>query len=500
MHKIIIVDDNKVIANTLKLRINYLFPDIEICGVFNNAADTLNFMQHGTDYIVVTDISMPEMDGLQMTEKIKSTGLNAQIIIITGYEKLEYFKWAIENQVVAFILKPIEDEALFNAINSSVERLKSQNSLCELSSTIEAIKVKELFLKKFTELTALFKSMTLENYNEIAKAINKMNYGEMDDITIYCITPCSALQVAEVEQNLLLKILRENQNNKAYEKHLYINNNIILVNKFADDNEFKGVNSTILDFLQENKLSYKIARGEQGHEVAKNISTLVCKLHNECYNTEFSFIESDYTYDEQINSLISRIKLLLSLNLFDEAINLFVNSLKSYSANTSIYSMNIVYSKFCATLIEFQSDAAYDLKYTSELMFPLLAYSGWEDLKERLLMVSAKCRKTQKNVGHTVVSYINENFTSPVSLNTLAKKVYLHPNYLGQLIKEETGSTFNDYLNNLRVAHAKEILRSNSDIKLGELSVHLGYSDNKYFSKVFKKITGFSPSNYIKLS
>ncbi len=499
MINIIIVDDNRVIADTLRIRIGYLCPDLEVAGVYYNAQEALNSMNFETDYIVITDISMPEMNGLMMSEKIMEDGYSAQIIIITGYEKLEYFKWAILNQVVGFILKPIEDEELLSAINTSVERLNSRNSLSELNNTIKTLKVKDNFLHRFEIFYKYFSSVNHNNFDEIEKSVCSMFNDDITDITVFCVTPCPEALLVELKEELLIHILKENPNHAVYENNIIIINNIIMLLSAPAMKNSCNVAESINSYMSEKGIYFKKLKIKNNGNVYNCIIELFCKLHEESFSIKTSFI-SNNDPESILNTTQSKLKLLISLNMFDEAVLYFIKEFTDPTYYGTVHYLNTLYHKYVDLLMETQQDAAFKLRYTQDALMPLMIYENHDDLLKNIQLVSSQCQKKKKNVGETVVRYINENYTSSLSLNLLAKNVYLHPNYLGNLIREQTGSSFNDYLNSLRVEHAKDILLANPNIKLHELSSHLGYSDTKYFSKVFKKMTGISPSRYVMRS
>ncbi len=99
------------------------------------------------------------------------------------------------------------------------------------------------------------------------------------------------------------------------------------------------------------------------------------------------------------------------------------------------------------------------------------------------------------NLLHRCVQYISEYYSEPITLTQMAEEVYLTPSYLCRVFKKETGLTFNEYLNRVRINKAKELLR-NRDLRLTDISLMVGYEDQSYFTKVFKRLTGTLPRAY----
>ena len=91
--------------------------------------------------------------------------------------------------------------------------------------------------------------------------------------------------------------------------------------------------------------------------------------------------------------------------------------------------------------------------------------------------------------------YIRQHYSTNITLNSLAERFFLHPNYLSRLFKEKTGKNFVEYLTEVRIEHIKELLK-NSDLKIVEICTMTGYDNPRYFSKVFKQATGMTPREY----
>ncbi len=113
----------------------------------------------------------------------------------------------------------------------------------------------------------------------------------------------------------------------------------------------------------------------------------------------------------------------------------------------------------------------------------------------RLETLSEKDMSRRERIIAEAKHFIENNYSEPLSLHIVSESVFLSPNYLSSLFKEYTGFTFRDYLANVRIEKAKELLE-NINIRVAEISGKSGFDDPNYFSRVFKRITGFNPSEY----
>jgi two-component system response regulator YesN len=154
---------------------------------------------------------------------------------------------------------------------------------------------------------------------------------------------------------------------------------------------------------------------------------------------------------------------------------------------------------------EFYEDLSKEQINIYDLVKLLFKLETLEDIKTFMLSnfkkicdeISKYQRNSSKRVIDDIKSIIYEKYDEDISINSLAKDVYLTPSYICLLFKQETGETINDFLTNVRIEKAKELINGKMT-KLYEVSKKVGYSDPKYFSKLFKKLTGVNPSEYNK--
>ena len=115
--------------------------------------------------------------------------------------------------------------------------------------------------------------------------------------------------------------------------------------------------------------------------------------------------------------------------------------------------------------------------------------------KRSILIIQRSSEVMENTIVANAKQYINEHFGEHVTLSTIAKAVYVHPIYLSKLFKDKTGENFIDYLTNVRMKKAKELLK-NPSFKIYDISYMVGYESSKHFSKVFKDETGMTPREY----
>jgi len=106
---------------------------------------------------------------------------------------------------------------------------------------------------------------------------------------------------------------------------------------------------------------------------------------------------------------------------------------------------------------------------------------------------------TWSNIVGQVQSYIRSNLSEDISLQSLSERVYLHPVYLSKLYKVETGEGLSDYISNIKMEHASELLLSDRDLKIYEVAIMVGFQNSSYFSRVFKNRFGMTPLEFRKI-
>ncbi len=533
MYKVIIIDDEPIIRKGIKNLINWKQLDCEVCAEASDGAEGIELIKKILPEIILTDIRMPGLDGLDMLKQVKDIVPNSKIIIVSGYREFEYVHEAIKCGAFDFLLKPTRLEELTSVLARAVEVLNEQ-------------KLRHSEVDKFKLLFE--QNIPLLKEKLLCDIVFEINSNE-NEIT-------EKMKLFDIHINNFIFIVIENDLdessvNTQYDKHLYqfgiINSfeeimaekyevHVISLNSnkvgfIIQNNAYSGINmAKILEktaYLQEMifnafGISISIAVSTEGSSVFQ----LPDKLKECQYSLEYksylgnssiiqySDLNSFFKYEDY--SLLERYKkqLLEGVKAGNEDIvKASSDSISNYiSANTiSIdYLKNFYYSALSSinniriSVLAANSDKKHEEGKDIASLIKLIEKSdNTEELNSLLQQVALKIAKkvnsfNNKSIRVTLkkaIDYINEHYAEPVTLNEVAEHTFVTTFYISRMFKKELGISFIDYLNEIRIEKAKVLLKD-VRYKSYEVASIVGIPDPHYFSRLFKKHSGISPSEY----
>lgn len=459
MYKILLADDEPHIINYLLRQIPWDNYGIQVIGHALSGADAYSLaLSHQID-ILITDIRMPDMDGLSLCKRLLEQLPNLQIIIISAYSDFSYAKQALQIRALGYCLKPLEFDELDKLLHTAVQLLKTTNTI-DMDELIDIIESKDS-----RKIQSAFRQFGLNCSNYYVGA----SIG-MDDIH------------TALNAKLTLKT--------GTYKYLYFSDRPLNYSRAAQIVCYHKKNAGIAilpDSIEPQNLRYSIAdsiaMAYQYFITGK--PTLSDKLVQGPLTDDFFInLKKSFSSKSSLQSVI----------------------LDLQTANTSmLFNIRTVY-KFYNLVLHSQV-----LKNTIDLDEYFI--SGYEQLvyEYKTLQHLLECLMTLFHNTATIapepvtsvssfmqiIKYLNENFSKDISLQSISETFHMNTSYLSYLIKKETGLTYSQYLTNLRINKAKNLL-SHSQLTLTEICDTVGFHDYFYFIKKFKKITGITPGQYRK--
>lgn len=525
MYKILIVDDEEFIRTAIASIIDW--KSIGFTCVLEAEDGELAYeiaLEHRPD-VILTDIRMPFMDGLELSERITKELPNTKILILTGHDEFEYAKKALKIGVLDYIVKPIRSEALRDVMINTKNILDQEKKRRE-----EYTRIKRQLRKSLPLLKEKF-------YNSLI--CNKLSKEEIDKRTKYleidlqqesytvCLFETTLIKHEEDIEDIEIKNI--SINNFILE---IIHSNGIVFNDLSGRHVLLYFNLNRND-LEEREILHGIARKialqykkNKNFAVTTGIGNTVLSVNqiHQSYKDALHVLEYKVAFGKgnvfdiidlgyrSANSYfpVKQIKKLLSTLRLGTGYQTELNELFQYLFSQKEISMDnlriIMYEIINGVqklLIETQVsdkleyhiyDQVLHIQTINE-MKPLL-----EDFFSNVFRIlhSGKSSKKRQLV-EKAKEYIKENYNNcELNLNNTANAIFLSPSYLSVLFKKETGETFIDFLTKIRMEKSKELLRL-YDLKAYEIAEQVGYNDPHYFSISFKKYTGYTPSKYRKI-
>ena len=530
MLKVFLVEDEFVVREGIKRNIDWQANGYEFCGEAGDGELAYPMIQKLKPDIVITDIRMPFMDGLELSRLIKKEFPWMEIIILTGFEEFEYAKEAISLGVAKYLLKPISGAELLKEIADIAEKITEKKKEQEIREKYAAEmeenllkEQKELFQylvtasKSMTELLELAERLKLDLsalwYNIVLVKVQATNHAPEEyskrmiliDQKLKYLT--DGPHVISFDRNLEGKALLFKADSEEELEDLQKKFLSGLEGELAGNDRYRyfgGIGKTV-NRLRELPLSFESASHAfaQRYLIKENCILDSRKLDqgNVVEKEEFDIHDID---PKELQS--ERLREFLKLGNKEEVVYFvdeFFRRQGANALNSTIFRQYIVMDVyFCVAsfLEELQvgREEISSFDVNSEL---LQSKEHAVEYVTRIIEKAVELReKNSSNRYGTVVDqvkkYIEEHYEEEeLSLNLLASYVNFSPNHLSMIFSQQTGQTFIKYLTDYRMNKAKELLRGTS-MRSSEISLEVGYKDPHYFSYLFKKTQGMTPTQY----
>lgn len=455
--------------------------------------------------LIFADISMPVMDGLILAEKLLEEDKNTKIILLTSYRDFDYAKKGLELGVTSYLLKhEIDQKLLWDEIEKTMEKV-----------LIQKRRDKQLFdhnLKKFMTschneredipfcsyrkkdnffLMEVIENVPLVTGEKKAEgAMDKINWGEIENYKEQCLWCRGILDIKEghwlvlcfIEPAYNYSILREEiykfgNKIQALFRSNYYRASILISETTGNFYELPYIYKELIEFedivqfMGLENIIYRIDLKLRGHK--KIDSNLTLALLGELHNGEE---KSKQCIKNILESAVGAGKIKEFRTIIEDVLKI----LDHFSLKEQI-DFNVFEQKKDLYTIE-DTEA-----WLEELVYQLFA----EKEKNRNYGFSPNIRMA--------LYFMQKNYGRNISVLEIAEACNLSESYLRKCFKQETGGNIVDYLTNIRIAKAKELLKD-QNCKVIEVYHKVGFTSSQYFSNVFKKITGHSPSEYKKLN
>lgn len=442
MMKILIAEDEKYDRETVKHIINENFSDELQVYEAKNGREAIELSESIRPDIVIMDIKMPGIDGIQALKEISTSLPNLYSIILTAYDYFDFAKEAVKINVKEYLLKPFAKEEIIEKVSAGIQFVKKEQN--KRRSQIED---KE---KIYTLLPVL------EN--------------QLSDLIIND-------KLMGVDYGMYLRCLNMN----------FINSYAMVISikdKYGygdiSRNEKDQIKIRIGDYIKEYiNRKYKCIGNYMFYEEL----TYFIQIENE--NTEdFKNLEIDLAF-----TLRREIKKRFNISIragLGEIYNSVENIVESYRQATKC----LVYNSDNVNIIHINDidESMLEEKFINHNN----TNNNLNDVKENKIK---NVNKIKLKLFEDVKNFIKENIETELELEKVASNFGLSLYYFSRTFKEVTGTNFSDYINKCRIDIAKELLL-NGEMNVKEVCYKVGYNDPNYFSKVFKKYEGVSPVNY----
>jgi two-component system, response regulator YesN len=522
MHKLLIVDDEQIIRTGLRTMINKVYSEKFDFLEAENGKEAIEIIDKLQPDIVFTDIRMPEIDGLEVINwTIKNSSQKPVFVILSGYDDFNYAKLAIKYGVREYLLKPISRDEVLDLIDNILSQFNGEigRKDLELLRNIHNEEVVELLKDRYFKILISETSFDKERVEK--KLISSGVSFQNDNFKIIVIDHTDKagkyLKLNDVDSFILdtsIKYWSFHDNKKRLVILLCGHDNFILdvygekiykhIKRMLKDVEdikmFAGIGSCVSG-IENIKKSYIQALDASMYKVVKkNGETMEAKNIND----EKGKYKNLYLYFPKVAEKTElRLRTAVSA-LLDEIFQEFNTEDVSVDGIIQFYNdiNRFSYEYFTQKNIDFSMIFDAKENYFNPFedfwdIYEVKSYIRRYLFKVCDIISVYKDMTPDKKIIDKIIRYLWENYNKDINLNIISEIYEKNNSYLSVLFKKETGKNFIDFLTDIRMEKAKEML-ANSNKSIQEVSEAVGYPNAKYFSKVFNKVLGMSPKKYKK--
>lgn len=501
MIKVLLVDDEPNVRQGVRMMIPWQELGLEVIGEGEDGDDGLAKIMELDPDIVIADVKMPGMTGIQMIDAAKKKGFNGKSLILSGYSDFTYAKEAMSLGVRQFILKPVDEDELIDALKALREEIEGEERnkiVIEHGSEYLSEKLVQALLLGDEKLIAK-SELSSYNYNSYTAAIitasENMSAEEKNSLLNTLKKRLENDRVADVTtpgfSGMIAVLFKDISRGKLME---YLSN----MYKEYPEQIFITIGCTVSD-MYDIKQSYC-----EADNLLKNRFQY---LHRGVVSSET--LSGDVREGNETDELIDRIYAYIEINdtdKLDEALELFRASLcsEAYTAErikvTCITAVMEIKSKLVKNIGDKKTEQFINEDLIAGISERTSLFDIIELLKNTLTELSnTHFGRTTKSTMERVVQYIRSNYNSELRLEQLAAIFGYNRAYLGKVFHQYTGENFNNYLDSIRISEAKRLLEMD-EYKVYEVAEMVGYTNINYFHNKFKKYVGVSPLSYKRMS
>ena len=502
---VVIVDDDQLILNNILNMVNWSNLGFHVVATATSGKKALVQIKSHNPSLLITDIIMPGMNGLELISEAKKVCPNLQVIIISSYEEFEYAKKAIESKVANYVLKSEVTTASFSSQLSIIHQILTSNNQV-LASALN-LEISEI-LDKDEEFEEIIRN---RSFPQIAKVINNFyhffiisqrtgftryvhdalyHFTDSADQVYKALSSMDDFESAPIilqhKQYCIVGITLEgSKKNNEYALNSLKRKMIMYLNKSTTHNCILFSSKSTLTLKQLYEFYVKNQPMLSFYSLFQPVSSItfpeLCSIPHSINSQSFNF-KSLSQDTEHIENDILKLKDYLTTCYQNKNYPSLVNFFQEFCSHINISSI----SSSNDDIVHFFPSFEYLLKFVFNSYEKSINYSQNIQLREYSPAVETAVKYMQKN-------YCDYSLTA----EDISYKASLSPSRLGVLFKQETGKTINEFLIDTRIHNAIYLL-SNTTMKIYEISDQCGYKSSQYFSQMFYRKTGKRPIEYRK--
>ena len=529
-HNILIVDDEQLIRQGLRARIEYLGIDVDEMFEADNGLMALGIQDAHPIDLVITDICMPDMDGLELIQQMQKKNNQIQFIVLSGYAEFSYAETAIRLGVKAYLLKPVSNDDLKEAFDKVYKEMEQTASIRQEVQMKKRMDREQSAYQQEKALNGLFAEQDL---------------GVINREKLCRICGCEKDRWGS-EQVFYLAVLHINKESFEHERFRPVDHELV---RFTIRNIFDEIDTScekqMVNSLSDPKQLYAIFTLDDPKKLRMEVERIFLRMRSvlekkmDIYMTTgvsrpCSQVHTKTATEARI-ALKQRIIYGNGNIYFYEDIRILgeqefpvsqLHLLEQYMEHNEIFKVkNLVQEIFSEELVKKYGSGYLRIMWIRILNILLHHYDrrgrnagevekllqsynlpdqiqSIQEIRQKIVEIVMECVSTEsvtdanaRSKIQMAVGYIQEHFGENLTVNDLAEHYGMSPNYFSSMFKKEMSRSAVNYITELRINQARELLY-HSELSVVDISKKVGYEDSQYFFRVFKKYLGMTPLQY----
>ena len=531
-HNILIVDDEQLIRQGLRARIEYLGIDVDEIFEAENGLMALRLQEEHPIDVVITDIRMPDMDGLELIQEMQKKNNQIKFVVLSGYAEFSYAETAIRLGVKAYLLKPVSNDDLKAAFDKAYKEMEQTASVRQEVQMKKRMDREKQVYQQEKALNALFSSqeagaVTREQLCKLCGYDEKMWAGGAESV-------------------LYLAILHINKESFEHQRFRPVDHELV---RFMIRNIFEEIQAPceklLVNSLSDTRQMYGIFIGDDKKKLRMEVERIYLRMRSVLEKKMGIYLtigvsrcrsqlEGKET-SEARQALKQRIIYGEANIYFYEDIRILgeqefpvsqLHLLEQYIEHNEIFKVNnLVQEIFSEELVKKYGSAYLRIMWIRILNLLLHHYErrgrnaaeiekmlqnynlldriqSLQEIRQKIIELVMECLSTEsvadanaRSKIQMAIGYIQEHFAENLTVNVLAEHYGMSPNYFSSMFKKEMSRSAVNYITELRINQARELLY-HSELSVVDISKKVGYEDSQYFFRVFKKYLGMTPLQY----
>ena len=514
MYNYVIIDDESLIRRGTIKKLQPMNDVVTCIGEAGDGAEGLRLVEELAPDFVILDMQMPAMNGMELLPILAERFPDLQKIVISGFRDFDYIKQAISSDAIDYLLKPFSKEALQDCVRTAIKRIEDTQLIHE--QIMDSSEQREAACYEYDKqyLTNLILGY---HTGDAAISSQKLNFindtHQLELMTLYFGTETPDIDIQEWLEDggfgdLALYLSNTSMPDIGFLVLFMPNNHVISANSLT-----RQVADALLSFAASQHISLQIGISQlhndltELHQAFDETSTALNRQPVQGALRQSFLYEEEPAPKQMIwdreDEFLFRVEagMLEEISSLSDVLFDWLSSLSDFTLADAKYYCYTLSNK-CRLILntylkQDDSKSSGSMQNVVSHIFKIGELKSY--YRQFFLNIGELLQKdTVYALDDTVEKikiYIQKNYQKDLTQDFIACLFYLNRSYLSTLFKQKTGMKFIDYLNEVRIGKAKELLL-NSDRKMYQIAKACGYDNTKYFFRVFKKVMGVTPEQY----